>query len=87
MYGKTCGERVRILRSQNAETMEAFGARIGGHLNTVRNWERGIALPSAESIMTICEEYNIRADWLRGLAPLDVMRPVGWNREAKNDRA
>lgn len=62
---ETIGERVRFIRKQEGLTLEKFGARIGISNPSVSTIESGKSNPSAQTVKSICREFNINEEWLR----------------------
>ena len=55
-------QRVRIIRVLLNLGEREFAAKVGVHLNTARNWERGRSTPNRaarRSLETICESAGI----------------------------
>ena len=55
-------QRVRIIRVLLNLGEREFAAKVGVHLNTARNWERGRSTPNRaarRSLETICESEGI----------------------------
>ena len=60
-------ERLRESRIQNKIGQVELAERCNVKQSCVSKWERGITLPDAEMIVTICEVLNESADYLLGL--------------------
>ena len=58
------GERIKILRASKDITQEEFGERIGLNQKQISKFESNRAIPTTETIIKICEEFKISADWL-----------------------
>ena len=57
-------KRLYALRKELGLTMEKFGARIGLSKQTVSALEAGDRMPTDQTIMLICREFNVRPEWL-----------------------
>ena len=60
-------ERLKESRIQNKIGQVELAERCNVKQSCVSKWERGITLPDAEMIVTICEVLNESADYLLGL--------------------
>lgn len=58
----TLGDRLRQLRGQDSQA--TFGARLKVAQPTIRNYENNERFPDSKFIETVCNEYNVTADWL-----------------------
>lgn len=52
---------LKELRASLNLTQSEFGGRLGVSAQQVSNWENGFRFPSATSIMTICETFQVHA--------------------------
>ncbi len=57
--------RIRKIRKDNELTMKQFGDRIGITRSSVSLLESGKNNPSEQTIRLICQEFNVRKEWLR----------------------
>lgn len=60
----TQGERVKEIRKALGLSQEAFGERIGISDPAVSKIEKGINIPSEQTIRSICREFNVDYFWL-----------------------
>lgn len=58
-------DRIRLVRKDAGETLDAFGKRIGISFSAVGKLEKGVNQPSEQTIKAICHLYNINEHWLR----------------------
>ncbi|WP_034643112.1 helix-turn-helix domain-containing protein [Desulfovibrio inopinatus] len=58
----TLGERLRHLRGEQSQV--EFGVAIGVNINTLRNYERDVRSPSADTLSEICIKTNTSPLWL-----------------------
>jgi len=58
------GERVKEIRKALGLSQEAFGERIGISDPAVSKIEKGINIPSEQTIRSICREFNVDYFWL-----------------------
>lgn len=58
-------DRIKCIRKEKNMTQTAFGDRIGVKGNTVTNYEKGLRVPSDAVIKMICQEFQIREEWLK----------------------
>lgn len=62
---ETIGERVRYLRKQKHFTLEELGSKLGVSGAALSLIESGKSNPSAQTVKSICREFNINEEWLR----------------------
>lgn len=55
---------LRILRKTHDETLADLAKAIYVSLNTIYNYEQGIALPRLDTVVLIAEHYNVQVDAL-----------------------
>ena len=58
------GERLKQAREQLNLSQGPFASSIGVSINTISNWERGVAHPPADKLALIREKYGIDLNWL-----------------------
>ena len=61
---KTIGERIKYLRTQNNWTVQQLADLINKTKGNVSSYENNKYEPSAQTIIKICEQFNVSADWL-----------------------
>lgn len=61
------GERIKELRKASNEfnTLTKFGDKIGITASSLSAIETGKTVPSKQTIIAICREFNINEEWLR----------------------
>ena len=64
----TFGGRIYTLREENKLTIEQFSRRVFVNEAIICLWEQGKNLPSFDTIISICKNMNVSADWLLGLS-------------------
>lgn len=65
------GERLK--KTRGIISREDLAARIGVHINTYGNYERGSRVPDASFLRRFCEEFNLNSNWLlTGKEPIHV---------------
>ena len=68
-------ERIRKLRKILDLTQTEFAEKIGLVQNTITGYEKGRILPSDQTILFICREFNVNEKWLReGIG--EIFRPA-----------
>ena len=60
-------ERLKELRIQNKLGQAELAERCNVKQSCISKWERGITLPDAEMIVTLCEILHESADYLLGI--------------------
>ena len=72
----TTGERIKEIRKEKALTLERFGEKIGLQKSSLSQIERGIINASAQTIKSVCREFDVSEEWLRtGEGAMYVQRP------------
>ena len=72
---KSCdgfGTKLRIARKRANLTQRELAERIGARHNSISQWESGINRPSQDIIKALCNELNVTADFLLGIAAAPV---------------
>lgn len=67
------GTRLRDVRKDHGDTQESLAKKLGFSVHTVRKWESETAEPNHETLIKICQMYNVSADFLLGLSRDDPM--------------
>jgi len=64
------GERLKQLREERGQSLEAAGAAIGVGAMSLSRYERGVkgGMPTLESMRRIADHYNVSLDYLAGLS-------------------
>lgn len=70
-------DRIKIVRKNNNLTQSEFGAALHMSQGAINNYEKGIRIPPASVIASICEKFHVREEWLRtGEGPMqEEMKP------------
>lgn len=64
------GERIKELRSEKSLSQQKFAAQISISKSAIASYEREIQTPSANVIMSICDEFKVEPRWLlSGVGP------------------
>ena len=58
------GKRIKEIRIENKLSQNQFGNMLSVSQDTISLWETGKSLPTAESIILMCEKFNVSADYL-----------------------
>ena len=61
------GERIKTLRVQKAITQKELSDIIGVSVITIRNWEAGNKLPSANAVISLARAFGVSSDIILGL--------------------
>lgn len=61
----TVNERIAQLRKELDLSMAKFGDRIGITRGSVNSIEKGINNPSEQTVMLICQAFNVNPMWLK----------------------
>lgn len=65
---RVIGTRIKISREQAGLTQEQLAERIGRSTQFISTIERGVAGPSLETVISLCETLGTTAEWLiRGI--------------------
>ena len=65
------GLRIRGIRQKRHLTQAEFAKCISVVSPDVCKWERGYCLPCSESVIRICNTFDVSADWLLGITRAD----------------
>jgi len=60
-------DRLKEIRAELKLSQEKFGQKLLVSQDTVSLWETGKSLPSVETVILLCEKYEVSADYLLGL--------------------
>lgn len=58
-------DRIRLLRKTLDLSGEKFGEKIGLKKVAISQIETGKSMPTEQTILSICREFNVSEDWLR----------------------
>jgi len=58
------GKRIKKIRTDNNQTMEAFAEELEVSVNAVSKWQRGICSPDVENLAIISLKYNVSLDYI-----------------------
>ncbi|MBW5448227.1 helix-turn-helix domain-containing protein [Cohnella sp. CFH 77786] len=61
------GEKVRFIRKSNELNQKEFSVRIGISQGTLSDIERGVCLPSCETIIALRNKFKCELTWLLSL--------------------
>lgn len=65
------GEILAEVRKDHGDTQESLAKKLHVTVSAVRTWEQEKSSPSQEMLVTICQLYNVSADYLLGLSNVD----------------
>lgn len=68
----TTAERLHKLLAERGDSVYRFAGAIDTNPQTVYRWLRADVSPRAELLVAICTTYDVSADWLLGLTPLEA---------------
>ena len=69
-------DRICTLRKSLNLSQTEFGSKIGVKQGSISAWESGGKSPSGSAIVSICQTFGVREEWLRtGAEPMMVQRP------------
>jgi transcriptional regulator with XRE-family HTH domain len=57
------GSRIRQARRQSGLSQSQLAAKIGAHVTSVSDWERGVNEPSVRHMTSIAEATEQKLDW------------------------
>lgn len=60
-------QRIKEIRTEKKLNQSEFGKSLSVSQDTISLWENGKSLPNTEFIISICQIYNVSADYLLGL--------------------
>lgn len=59
---QTIQANIKNIRINWQITQKQFADAIGVSVNTVGNWERGLAVPKLQEFIKICKRFDVTAD-------------------------
>lgn len=59
-------DRIKKIRKEANLTQEKFAERLGLKRNTIATYETGKSEPMDNIVLSICREFGINENWLRG---------------------
>lgn len=69
-------DRICTLRQHLKLSQTEFGAKVGVKQGSISAWESGGKSPSGAAIVSICQTFGVREEWLRtGEEPMMIQRP------------
>lgn len=60
----TTGERIAQKRHEKGWTQHDLAKKLGLNSKSVKDWESGVSLPSAKTIVKLCHLLNVSSDYL-----------------------
>lgn len=63
-------ERIRLLREQYDFSQQELADRIGVHKQTISQYERGIRKPDFDTLLALCDVFNVSSDYMLGNADI-----------------
>lgn len=60
----TTGERIAQKRHEKGWTQHDLAKKLGLNSKSVKDWESGVSLPSAKTIVKLCHFLNVSSDYL-----------------------
>jgi transcriptional regulator with XRE-family HTH domain len=66
------GSRIRQARRQAELSQSQLASKVGAHVTSVSDWERGVNRPRIETLAAIAEETGKTLDWF--VEPRDPFR-------------
>lgn len=60
----TTGERIAQKRHEKGWTQHDLAKKLGLNSKSVKDWESGVSLPSAKTIVKLCHLFNVSSDYL-----------------------
>lgn len=65
------GERIRVARARARMTLRGVADVCGCTPQAVKKWEDGTAMPDSRKLMAMVKAFDVSAEWLVCLDPLD----------------
>lgn len=66
LSGKFLGKKLRSLRKARGWSQNELGRRIGAHVTSISDWERGDNEPSGRHVVSLARELKVNVDELYG---------------------
>lgn len=83
------GKRIKKLREDNNKTVKEVAMNVGVSESTYYNWERGVKVPTIDSLINLAEIYSISFDELldrKGIAGLTTKVEMNYGIPGKINR-
>ena len=71
----TTGERIAQKRHEKGWTQHDLAKKLGLNSKSVKDWESGVSLPSAKTIVKLCHLLNVSSDYLLCLDSRETLYP------------
>lgn len=66
----SCANRIRELRTDRDWTQQDLADKIGTTKQAVSQYERGVRNPDLDTVLILCDIFNVSADYLLGRSPV-----------------
>lgn len=66
------GNRIRELRTNMSLSQEQLADKLGVTKQAISQMERGVRKPSMDMLDTLCDFFNVSADYLRGMEDVTI---------------
>ena len=73
------GERLAQIRSDHDDTQQSLANKLKVSIYSIRSWEQNKSSPSHETLVQICNLYNVSSDYLLGITDI---RPSYWQNKS-----
>lgn len=70
--GRFNGQKLRQLRTDRGWSQAEVGRRIGAHVTSISDWERGANAPSGRHVVALAREFSVSAEVFYGDADAGV---------------
>lgn len=67
------GERIAQKRHEKGWTQNDLAVRIGINVKSVKDWESGVSMPSAKTLVKLCHFLDTTSDYLLGLDNREII--------------
>jgi len=58
------GSRISQLRSRRQWSQTYFARKVGTNVNSVKDWENDVSLPTVKNVKKLCSLFKVSADYL-----------------------
>lgn len=65
------GIRLRVARARMNYSMKTLGDLVGVSAQMVKKYEHDESMPNSSTLISICKELDVSAEWLMSSTPLD----------------
>lgn len=70
------GFKIKELRKKNKMTQQKLASILNVDTSLISKWEKGIAIPSNDLLIKLCNQFNVSSDYLLGRDEAPTKKPI-----------